>query len=96
MRHRLSFCSQAQMYMIYLFIYLFVESYSVSAAFCAAMPGGTGVVDSGHGANVNSRRPTSSLKRPSVSKNLPFSMNHYLHWLAPHLDSSSTNSILCF
>jgi hypothetical protein len=46
-----------------LLIYLFIESYSVSAAYCAAMPGVTGVADSGRGADVDPHRPTSSLAK---------------------------------
>ncbi|KAF5844191.1 hypothetical protein GGP41_002279 [Bipolaris sorokiniana] len=36
-------------------------------ACCAAMPGVTGVADSGRGADVDPRRPTSSLERDHLS-----------------------------
>ena len=63
----------------YLFIYLFIESYSVSAAYCAAMPGVTGVADSGRGADVDPRRPTSSLERDHLSPTKPaVFLNHHL------------------
>jgi hypothetical protein len=64
-----------------IYIYLFIDSYSVLAAYCVAMPGVIGVVDSGRGAGVDPRRPTSSLaKRNHLSpKDLSFFINHYLH-----------------
>jgi hypothetical protein len=57
------------------------HSYTVAAAYCAAMPGVAGVADSGRGADVDPRRLTSSLARPAAPENLPFSLNHYLHML---------------
>jgi hypothetical protein len=47
------------------------------------MLGMTGVADSGRGADVDPRRPTSSLERDHLSpKNLSFSIDHHLHMLA--------------
>jgi hypothetical protein len=78
-----------------LFIYLFIESYSVSAAFCAAMPGVIGVADSGRGPDVDPRRPTSSLKeticpQEPVVFHQPLSTPRRQHYL----DSGPTNCML--
>jgi hypothetical protein len=61
---------------ICLSIYLSIDSYSVPAAFCAAMPGMTSVADSGHSADVDPRRPTSSLERDHLS---PKTCRHTAH-----------------
>lgn len=42
--------------------YLFIDSYSVVAVYYAALPELTGVADSGRGADVDPRRPTSSFE----------------------------------
>jgi hypothetical protein len=47
--------------------------------FCAAMPGVTGVADSGRGVDVDPRRPTSSLERDHLSPTKPaVFLNHHL------------------
>jgi hypothetical protein len=52
----------------FFFLFFFLKhSYSASAAYCAALPGVTGVADSGHRADVDPCYPILSPKRDHLS-----------------------------
>jgi hypothetical protein len=60
------------------------------------MPGMTSVADSGHSADVDPRRPTSSLLKGTICPRKPVVFHQPLStlWRQPYLDTGSANRML--